>query len=98
MATPKQFLEIGVVPTCNAAPTSYGLASIPPGADTAIIRVEGATCRWSETNGSFLTATTGLTLAPADPPFLITNLSAFRITALGSGGLIQVAYYSGFNI
>lgn len=96
MATPRQFVETLAVPT-----SVVGLASIPSGnpiPDAAIIRVEGATCRWSETNGSFLTASTGILVSPADAPFMIMNLSAFRITGTANGGVLQAAYYSGFSL
>lgn len=101
MATPKQFIETFAIPTTGAAAgtaTSAGLASIPPGADNAILRIEGASCRWSETGGSMLTASTGLLINGGDAPFRIANLSAFRICALGSGGIGQVAYYQGFFV
>lgn len=99
MATPKQFIETFAIPTTGAAgaATSAGLASIPAGADNAILRIEGgATCRWSETGGSWLSASTGLLLSGADAPFRISNLAAFRICALGTGGIGQIAYYQGF--
>lgn len=99
MATPVKFIEtLSGIPTTNTVPTSAGLASIPVLADNAIIRVEGATCRWSETTGSMLSASTGLLVSPADAPFRISNLAAFRITALGNGGVLQAAYYQGFFV
>ena|SRR3989442_15744778 len=95
MATPKQFLE--VVPSVPTGPSSIGLASIPVGADAALIRAEVATVRYSETFGSYLTASVGLPLAPADGAVAIGNLSALRFTGLAAGGVVQVAYFSGFN-
>jgi hypothetical protein len=95
MATPKGFLE--VVPSVPTGASCIGLASIPVGADSALIRAEGATVRYSETFGSYLTASVGLPLAPADGAVAIGNLTALRFTGLVAGGQVQVAYYAGFN-
>lgn len=74
-------------------------ASAPTTADNAIIRVESGTIRWSETSGSWLSATAGvgLLLSTADQPFRVgagVALSAFGFRAVGGAGSIQVAYYS----
>jgi hypothetical protein len=91
MATPKQFLE--VVPSVPTGASSIGLASIPVGADSALVHAEVASMRWSETFGSYLTASVGMPIAPADAGIVVSNLSAFRITGLAAGGVLQVAYY-----
>ena len=91
MATPKQFIE-----TLTIATSVTGLASIPSGADNAVIRFEGATVRWSETSGSWLTASTGVPFNPGDAPFRVSNLPAFRAIGLANGGVLNAQYYVGF--
>src|SRR6266566_3137157 len=74
-----------------------GFASIPSGADNAIVRVDSGTVRWSETTGSWLNASIGLLLSAVDPPFRIGGqipLAAFRIVPLGGGAALQAAYYT----
>jgi hypothetical protein len=96
MTTPRQYLEfIASVPT---GASCIGFASAPANADSALIHVEVASMRWSETFGSFLTASVGMPIAPADAGVVIGNLSAFRITGLAAGGVVQAAYYWGLEL
>ena len=94
MPDSKQFLEVA----SGASGILRTLASAPTTADNAIIRVESGTVRWSETTGSWLSATAGvgLLLSGADQPFRIgagVPLSAFAFVPVGGAAQIQVAYY-----
>jgi hypothetical protein len=93
MPDSKQFLELASGPSGIVA----ALASIPPGADNAIIRIEAGTVRWAETGATWINASMGLLLGPADPPFRIgagVPLSLFRYVPLGGGAALQISYYS----
>jgi hypothetical protein len=93
MADSRQFLELA----SGASGILTKLASIPSGADNAIVRVDAGTVRWSETSGSWLNASIGILFAPADQAFRIGNgvpLSAFAIVPLGGAAAVQVSYYS----
>lgn len=95
MADSRFFLEVNA----PASGVVAALASIPSGADNAIIRMDSGTARWSESNGSWLSATAGVGLlfSAADPPFRIGNgvpLSAFRFAPVGGGATLQISYYS----
>ena len=93
MAQSRQFLELASA----ASGILTGFASIPSGADNAIVRVDVGTVRWSETTGSWLTASTGLLLSAVDPPFRIggpVGLAAFRMYPMGGGAALQAAYYT----
>jgi hypothetical protein len=96
VARPLNFIETA----SGASGIVIGLASIPSGADNAVIRVDGGTVRWSETASIMLTASSGILLSGADPPFRIDGggapsggLSRFRAYVMGSAA-IQVLYYS----
>lgn len=93
MADSRQFLELA----SGASGVLTKLASIPSGADNAIIRCDSGTVRWSETAGSWLNASIGLLLSSADPPFRIGGtvpLSSFAFSPLGGGAAVQVSYYT----
>lgn len=93
MPDTRQFIEIA----SGASGILTALASIPSGADNAIIRVDVGTVRWSETTGSWLTASTGLILGAVDGAFRIgagAPLSAFRFYPMGGAAAVQVAYYT----
>jgi hypothetical protein len=89
VARPLQFCEYA----SGASGVLTGFASIPSGADNAIIRMESGTARWSETTGSYLTASTGLLISAADPPFRIELPSRFRIYPMAGAAAIQTLYY-----
>lgn len=99
MATPK-----GPIMTASgAAATIVSFATaipsgIPPGADNAIIRFDTGTARWSETGGSWLTASTGLIVSAADAPFRIGNLAAFAFVPVGGAAAAQALPYQGFDL
>ena len=89
----RQFLEVA----SGASGILTKLASIPSGADNAIVRVDAGTVRWSETTGSWLNASLGLIHSSADPPFRVgagVPLTAFAHVPLGGAAAMQVAYYS----
>lgn len=98
MADSRQFLEVA----SGASGILTKLASIPSGADNAIVRMDVGTARWSESTGSWLSATAGasgvgLLLSNADQPFRIGNgvpLTAFAFVPVGGAAAIQVSYYS----
>jgi len=93
VADSRQFIEYA----SSAAAAVAKLASIPSGADNAIIRADSGTMRWSETTGSWLNASIGPLLSSADPPFRIgvgVPLSAFAFCPVGGAGAIMVSYYS----
>lgn len=96
MARPAQFLEMA----SGAANALVGLASVPSGADNAIIRCDAGTVRWSETNGSWLTASIGPLLSSVDSAFRIDGggapsggLARFKFVPVGGAGAVQVSYY-----
>jgi hypothetical protein len=70
-----------------------GFASTPSGADNAIIRVDAGTVRWSH-SASFFSASAGLLLSAADPPFRIDELSKFKFIPMGGAAAIQALYYA----
>jgi hypothetical protein len=93
MAYSKQFLEVA----SGASGILTGFASIPSGADNAIIRWDTGTARWSETTGSWLNASIGLLISNLDPPFRVggpVGLAAFRFVPLAGGAAVQVSYYT----
>jgi hypothetical protein len=93
MAESRQFIEYA----SGAAANLTALASIPSGADNAILRVDSGTVRWAETTGSWVNASIGLLLSGADPPFRIGGnvpLTAFRFVPVGGAGAVQVSYYT----
>lgn len=93
MADNRQFIEAA----SGASGVLRALASIPSGADNALIRVDSGTVRWSETTGSWLNASQGLLLSAADAAFRIGEgvpLSSFAFVPMGGGAAIQVSYYS----
>ena len=92
MATPKQF----IIQASAASGVLAGLASIPAGADNAVIRFDVGTARWSETSGSWLNASTGLVVSAADAPFRIGNLGAFQFVPVGGAAAMQALPYQGF--
>jgi hypothetical protein len=77
----------------SAAPS--GLAT---GVDNVVVRMDVGTARWSETNGSFLTASTGLIVSAADAPFRISNPAAFAFIPLGGAAALQGLPYQGFDL
>lgn len=92
MADSKQFIEIA----SGASGVVRSLASVPAGADNAIIRVETGTVRWAETSGSWVNGSVGILLGGADQPFRIGNgvpLSGFCFVPVGGAAAIQVSYY-----
>lgn len=94
MARALNFIETA----SGASGVVIGLASIPSGADNAVIRFEAGTARWSETSGSWLSATAvpsgrGLVISGADPPFRIDGLSTFRFIPVGGAAAVNVLYY-----
>jgi hypothetical protein len=94
MAQTRNFLEVASV---AAAQAPRFLASIPSGADNAIIRADVGTYRWSESNGSWLNASIGILMSAADPPFRVggpPGLAAFSFVAVGGAAAINVAYYT----
>jgi hypothetical protein len=93
VANSRQFLEVA----SGAANNLTALASIPSGADNAIIRADVGTYRWSETSGSWVNASIGIVMSAADPPFRIggpVGLAAFRFVPVGGAAAINVAYYT----
>jgi hypothetical protein len=85
----------------GAAATIVSLATalpsgIPQGADNAIIRFDVGTARWSETGGSWLTASTGLIVSAADAPFRISNLALFAFVPVGGAAAMQALPYRGY--
>jgi hypothetical protein len=94
MATPKQFIIVA----SGASGVLSTLASVPVGADNAIIRFDVGTARWSETAGSWLNASTGLLISAADAPFRIGNLAAFAFIPVGGGAAMQALPYQGFFV
>jgi hypothetical protein len=70
-----------------------GFASTPSGADNAIIRVDTGTARWSQ-SASFFSASAGLLISAADPPFRIDELSKFKFIPMGGGAAFQALYYA----
>lgn len=96
MARPLNFIEYASVAAAGVA----GLASIPSGADNAVIRVDSGTARWSETASVMINASIGLLMSAVDPPFRIDGgggasggLARFRFAAVGGAAAIQVLYY-----
>ena len=93
MAQSKQFLEVA----SSTTNTMAALASIPSGADNAIVRLDVGTARWSETTGSWLNASIGILFSAADPPFRIggpVGLAAFRFVPVGGAATLNVSYYT----
>lgn len=93
MADSRQFIEIA----SGASGVVRSLASVPSGADNAILRVETGTVRWAETSGSWINASVGILLSAPDQPFRIgvgVPLSAFSFVPVGGGAALQVSYYS----
>ena len=93
MADSRQFLELA----SGASGILTKLASIPSGADNAIVRVDAGTVRWSETTGSWLNASIGPLFSAVDQAFRIGNgvpLTAFAMVPVGGAGAVQVSYYS----
>lgn len=99
MATPKGpiMLASGAAATMVSFATAVP-SGIPAGADNAIIRCDVGTARWSETGGSWLTASTGLLISSADGPFRIGNLAAFAFVPVGGAAAIQALPYQGFFV
>lgn len=99
MATPRMPIMLasgasGIVTfLASSAPSG-----IPVGADNAVIRMDVGTARWSETTGSFLTASTGLIMSAADAPFRIGNPAAFAFVPLGGAAALQALPYQGFDV
>lgn len=89
MARPLQFLELA----SGASGVLRSLASIPSGADNAVIKFDSGTARWSETSGSWLTASTGLLMSQADPPLRIESLTKFQFYPMGGAAAVSVLYY-----
>src|SRR5882724_8314699 len=99
MAQSRQFLEVA----SGAAANLTALASIPSGADNAIIRADSGTYRWSETNGSWINASIGILMSAADPPFRVggpVGLAAFRFVPVRGAAAIRAAYdtYTGIGL
>ena len=95
MASPKGF-EMLSVPSTGAV----GCASIPAGADNAIIRLAGTgTVLWRE-DASGPNASMGIAFSSADGPFRIANLTTFKvINPLGAAAInLALAYYEGFDL
>lgn len=90
MAKPLNFIETA----SGASGVVVGFASIPSGADNAVIRLDSGTARWSETASTMLTASSGLILSAADPPFRIDGLTKFRFYPMGGGAALQALYYA----
>ncbi len=92
MADPKNFCEMA----SGASGIVTGFASIPSGADNAIIRFEAGTARWAE-SASYLTASTGLLVSAADPPFRVgggSGLGAFHFYPMAGAASLQAVYYT----
>ncbi|HXH95541.1 MAG TPA: hypothetical protein VNN25_28450 [Thermoanaerobaculia bacterium] len=93
MADSRQFLELA----SGASGILTKLASIPSGADNAIIRVDAGTVRLSESSGSWLNASIGIMFSTGDQAFRIGNgipLTGFAFVPLGGAAAIQISYYS----
>lgn len=90
MPNTRNFIELASA----ASGVLTGFASIPSGADNAIIRFDTGTARWSETGGSWLTASSGLLISGADPPFRVNGLTSFRFYPMGGGAAVSVLYYT----
>src|SRR3954465_2900574 len=93
MAYSKQFIEMA----SGASGILTGFASIPSGADNAIIRFDTGTARWSESTGSSLSASLGLLISAADPPFRVggpVGLAAFKFVPMGGAAAVQAVYYT----
>lgn len=93
MADSRNFLELASA----ASGVVTKLASIPSGADNFILKGDTGTYRWSETTGSWLSASVGLIMSAADPPVRLgagVPLTAFAFVPVGGGAAVQVAYYS----
>lgn len=93
MAEPRNFCEFA----SGASGIVVAFASVPSGADNAIVRMDSGTARWSESGGSYLTASTGLLVSAVDPPFRVGGphgLTSFRMYPMGGAAAIQAVYYS----
>jgi hypothetical protein len=89
MAFPHQFVETQVV----ASGISVGFASAPAtNISFALVRVDTGTWRWSESSGSYLTASTGLLVSAVDGSREV-NPAKFRAMPVGGAGVLQAQFY-----
>lgn len=89
-----RMVPLGYQQMTTALASAVGLASIPAGANVAILQAETHAVRYTDDGKTTPTTTVGMLLNTTDPPYVyMGNLAAMEVIASAGGAILNISYY-----